>query len=911
LDPLWKKAPLVLLRFPGLFAALAIGALLLALAGASYPLFVSATASELVGRQIERPLVTRYGAGISYRRAYARLTPHRLGGEAEALFTRRSKEFAARASESPLIGPVVAGIKGPILSISPADDPSRSRPGTLFAGTDVLAHVEVLAGREGPGVWLPDIVARPLHLEPGDRIALAYQPGATSVEVPVDGIYRSLSLRERSGYWLQWDREIYPNTDPLCRRSDCPPPPPFVLVDRDQLFRLSEAIGRHAESFSFSWTAPLASNTRLSLDQARALEGFVARFEADIEDPSTELGRLLECCGMPFSGIGVFDKRETSFSSRIGEVVTEVDRRIAAVQAPGRLLEVVGIIVALVVVGLAGAFAFATRKTEANLLFARGMSPLAAGAKASIESFLPCLLGAMVGIALAFGLVRGFGPDGPVASSAVADAVRVVVLALVASVILVGAVSAAAFPRRLERRASRLGVLARVPWELLLLAFALFCLRRLKAEGSIVGTSEIRLPSGYLVLFPISFVAGAALLGARALVGAARAGRARSGGLRPSSFLAVHRLAGRPGLSTLLVATCALCLGAFVYGQTVVRSLGTTVDAKAKLFVGSDVQARVNLDTPVPEGFPLPVTRVTRAPAAGTLSPGGERFDLLGIDPETFASVAYWDEGFSDAALDQLVRPLSHADGTGMPVVFVGSGDPPTSLELEGRTIPVGVVGRASAFPGVTSDHPLVVASAEEIASAFAGTFNPLADPNASTQLWIKGDPREALRAIAGLVFRPSLVLTAEEVTDIPYIAAIITTFVVLNVMALVAGTLVIIMMLMYLQARQRNESVSFALSLRMGMSEASHRRALTKELGAMLGCSYVIGLGLALWAAVLLIPLLDPLSSIPPAPLFVVPLPGASFALTGLVLASWIGSWLAIRRARATHIGEVLRLAE
>ncbi|MGZ8635742.1 MAG: hypothetical protein ACXWX2_02050 [Actinomycetota bacterium] len=905
MDPLWKRAPRVLLRFPGLFAALAIGALLLTLAGASYPLFVSATAGELVGRQIERPLVTRYGAGVSYRHTNVQLTPSRLGGESEALFMRRGVAFAARASESPLLGPVVASIKGPILSISPADNRSRSRLGTLFAGTNVLDHVEVLAGREGPGVWLPDEVAGPLHVRPGDRIALWYQRDTGAMEVPVDGIYRSLYLPGRSGYWLQWDHEIYPLTGPICR-PDCPPPPPFILVDQDQLFRLSAAIGRHPESFSFSWTAPLASNPELSLDRARELGRFVSRFEADIKDPTTELGRFLECCGVE----GVINRSETSFSSRIGEIVTEGDRRIAAVQAPGGLLQAAGIGVALVVVGLAGAFAFAARRTEANLLFARGMSPIAAGVKASLESILPCFLGAVAGLVLAFGVVRGFGPDGPVAASAIADAVRVVVLALVASLILVGVVSAAVFPRRVEHRASHLRVLARTPWELLLLAFAIFCLRRLRAEGSIVGTSEVRRPSGYLVLFPITLIAGSALLGARVLVRAAVAGRARSGGLRPSSFLAAHRLAGRPGLSTLVVATGALCLGAFVYAQTVVRSLEVTLEAKAKLFVGSDVQARVDPETPLPEGLRLPITRVTRVLAAGTLSPGGEPFDLLAIDPDTFATAAYWDEHFSDTPLDQLVRALGQVPGTQMPVIVAGSEDP-TSLDLPGRTVPVGVIAHASAFPGVSSDRPLVVASAEAIQQALAGTFDPLEQSNASTQFWIKGDSLEATRAIVGFEFQPDLVLTADEVVDIPYIAAVITTFVVLNVLALSAGALVIIVMLMHLQARQRNEAVSFALSLRMGMSEADHRRALTKELGAMLCCSYVMGLALALWAADLLIPLLDPLSSIPPEPLFVVPLWGATLALTGLAFTSWIGSRLAIHRARATHIGEVLRLAE
>ena len=32
--------------------------------------------------------------------------------------------------------------------------------GVLFSGTDALDHVQIVAGTDGPGVWLPDYVAR-------------------------------------------------------------------------------------------------------------------------------------------------------------------------------------------------------------------------------------------------------------------------------------------------------------------------------------------------------------------------------------------------------------------------------------------------------------------------------------------------------------------------------------------------------------------------------------------------------------------------------------------------------------------------------------------------------------------------------------------------------------------------------
>src|SRR4029450_7108473 len=66
-DPLWSKAPLVLLRYPGLFVSIAVGGLLLALAAAAYPLFISSSASELVAARIHDPSYTRWAVGMMYR----------------------------------------------------------------------------------------------------------------------------------------------------------------------------------------------------------------------------------------------------------------------------------------------------------------------------------------------------------------------------------------------------------------------------------------------------------------------------------------------------------------------------------------------------------------------------------------------------------------------------------------------------------------------------------------------------------------------------------------------------------------------------------------------------------------------------------------------------------------------------
>src|SRR5512138_1378074 len=89
-DPLWSKAPFVLLRYPGLFVSIAVGALLLALAAAAHPLFISASASELVRARIHDPAYTRWAVGMMYRNGALPLEgdgPHAdVPGHVEKLF---------------------------------------------------------------------------------------------------------------------------------------------------------------------------------------------------------------------------------------------------------------------------------------------------------------------------------------------------------------------------------------------------------------------------------------------------------------------------------------------------------------------------------------------------------------------------------------------------------------------------------------------------------------------------------------------------------------------------------------------------------------------------------------------------------------------------------------------------------
>ena len=94
---------------------------------------------------------------------------------------------------------------------------------------------------------------------------------------------------------------------------------------------------------------------------------------------------------------------------------------------------------------------------------------------------------------------------------------------------------------------------------------------------------------------------------------------------------------------------------------------------------------------------------------------------------------------------------------------------------------------------------------------------SPLSSTNARTEYWIAGDPDRVLGAVSQLEAFPLNILTAEEVKDVPFVAAAVDTFTMLNVLGLAAAVLVIGVLIVYLQSRQRARVVSEVLSSRMG----------------------------------------------------------------------------------------------
>lgn len=915
-DAFWRTAPRVLLRYTALFVAVLAGTALLTLAAAAYPLFLSATASEIVTVAIERPNVTPYGAGLTYRFVNLPLDPVRI--EPSPLIPTPpgapawtpevgAVDAAARAlfAGDPALGEPIAEVVGDPVALA-VDGQEGQQLGRLFGAPGVLEHVEPVAGSEGDGVWVPELIAEELGVDPGDTIELTATSGRRSaaVEVTVDGVYHDIYFAWPSdGFWLLWLDTF--RLESL--NTDVPPPPQPILTTRGRALAIMRELGQG--SATFAWQSPLADPAAASLEDVQALDRYETRLHT-LTFQRSRLGRTLFCCvdrwSVPLANAS------TSLTSSIGAVVDEAERRVVVVQGPADVLEIAALAVALVVVAAVGASSMRARRTEAAWLHARGTSPTLVGAHNIVGALLPAVAGGVLGFGLAALAVSSFGPDGATERSAYAEAATRTAIGVAVAVVLVGLVAGRTYARIADPHGGRFARLAAaVPWEIGVIWLGYLAYRRLDGGGAFYLDPDLGVgrPSLALVAFPFLVLVGFAFLAGRLAHLGFRGLRAATGRSSPPVYLATRRLATGGVLGVALVGAAGLCLGMFIQARLTSASLQATVGAKARVFVGSEVATQIAYVSGAPDDAPFPVTRVLQM-GGGARLPSGRALDLLAIDPDTFAEAAYWNDAFAGRSLDEIVRAIDDPDGSGpLPVLLAAGGALEASeLVVGGATVPVEVVERVDAFPGLFSRRPMVVLDERALMGRLSG-----ADPfvHGWAELWSPMGRRTVERLLASEGIPVYQTITAREVEDIPAIAATVETFAIVNVLGTIAAVLTLVSMLLYLRARQRSQTVAFALSSRMGMTRAQRRGALALELGLMIGIGFAVGTALAIVAARATVPFLDPFETIPPEPLFVASSAPIVATAVAAALVTWVGSGLVDRQTRSVDLAEVMRVAE
>jgi putative ABC transport system permease protein len=870
------------------------GAILLGIVAASTPLFLSSSGADALAGAIRQS--SRFGSGLSISFRKTVEAPPPGGGPAVPAFAMRDEVLSRATAGIPHLGDtVVTALGAPVAVDSPTERRSGAGPLRPVFRTGAVGHVQRLEGDGGPGAWIQDAAAQDLRVHPGDEITLL--AGHREVDVRVAGIYGTLADAPSTPFWEPLGREFRPPN------PDAPLPATFLLVERAAFAPLMEDLGQ--TEADFRWEYPLALREPLDLTAATGVADRLAEVTSRVLDTHSQLGRQFVCHSCLFG-----NSRVTAVYN-LDQDIRKARETVASLEPSIDLLSIAGALVALVVLGAAGLYSVQRRRTEVRFLMSRGIGPAALGVKAALEALIPCAAGAVIGLGVSLGLITWFGPGDALDPAGVADAARAFAVALPIALVTIGAVSGAS-AMKLANVSAKPSRLARIPWEVPVLAVAGLALRRIMTGSALVSDPDtgIRHTSALAILFPVLFIGATAGLASRAFKSILRVVRGRVRSARGGLYLAVNRLASAKRLAITLITASALAFGIFVYAQTMAASVRATTTAKSFVFTGSDVSIPVNDQYVVPSDFDFPYTKTTERIDGGQLEPSNQTIDVIGVDPATFESAAFWDKSFSDRPLSSLLESLEEpADGF---VRVIVAGDLPAgqTLDFGGVEIPFRVVGRAESFPGKFLDRTLIVvnsATVEEPVEA-AGGLNPLTTTGAISNLWIKGDPDAIERSLGNLGFPPDEALAARDVLRQPAFVSVSRTFGFLKALGVGAALLVVVGTVLYIQSRQRGRAVAYALARRMGLAPRSHLGALVLELGTMLGLSLVLGLLLGALSSAFVFGRIDLLPAIPPRALLRIPL-GVTLPL-GIVLAvvTLGGAWRAHRSAEKADIAGALR---
>ena len=882
-NPLWTKAPFLLRRFPGVLVAVLGAVLVLAMASAASPLFLSSAGNASLERQL-RQQYCKWNAGFTVS-DYGPVYGTQDGLSATELLTRKQALITQGASGISGLGPKVVTIEGSQAQVAAMGGTFNSRylVQALFR-TDALAHVRKLRSVSGPGVWISDVTASNIGVSPGDTIRVRVFPRETTVRVA--GIYRDLSFLPVSQFWCSLTYLIYPQG-----REEVAPPA-LMLMDRTTMLQVGAALKDYDR---FRWEIPVQTRST-TLPEAEDLSARLQAFEAEMDDPTSRFATVLP---------------NATQATQFPDLVQQANDTVTGLTGPIDIVSLAGRVVALFVIGAAGIYAVQRRRVEVALLTAQGISPVELGARSVIETLLPAAAGGAAGWALGVLLVKAIGPTSLLDPRSVRSAAWQVVWATAVAVILLGIVAGAAVRKEAETRTGRLGAaVSRTPWDVVVLALAAASFYEIVTRG----TAPVETTSGGLkvdvlpLLFPLLFIAGLSGLATR-LLRRALPGLRVTGRRWPSSlYLASRRLASASRMALILITGAALSIGILMYSGILVDSIRATSNAKAQVFTGSDVAVTLP-ERPVIPRLPFPTTRVMRVTLGVSVLPGDTNVHVLAVDRATFAQTAFWDESFARGSLPSLLDSLAGGQAK-LPIVDAAGLPLGASLDVGDHHIALDVIESVKAFPGLVAGQPLIVADRDAFERALTASGASIRDVGFTEQLWAKGDPNRILGQMRRANLQIEDAITADQVKDTPSFLSLSWTFGFLQALGIMSGIIALIGTLLYLQARQRSREVSYALSRRMGLRKRSHRLSVAVELAAMLVLSFAIGAVLAGAASFLIYTHLDLQPGIPPPPLYRVPWLMVGGVTGALLLFAYLGAWTVQRRAERMRVAEVMRLA-
>lgn len=881
----WARAPVMIWRQPTVVLAVLAAAVLVALPAAAISLFLSSAGTETLQKQTSAACEWAVGAQWQGQLPVTPANPQVPEKVGKPLFDARvAAATEAEAGIPNLSKPVATLVTGAAVATAtgtPVHPDQRVL--NLVARDGFAGHVQVLSGGTGPGIWLPDQFADSQRLKAGDLVSVTsgsrgglnaadhtqVTGAAPAGTMRVAAVYRDLRSQPDQQYWCSL-KSLYRGS-PLGNA----PVYPLAFVPSDELLKVTDDAASSLIESSVDATGMTTAGA------APVIDG-LERLRARSADPNDPLGAAFSRGQYTSSLRGMAERADHVTSSLVATVVP---------------MGAVGALAGLVIAAAAGSFWVDRRRAELAVLSARGVGPFALVGKAVLEVGTVVVLGSAAGWFAARYLVATVGPSPLVTPGALTGSAVAAGAALLVTLGAIAVASGRRITAHFDTRATR-GRLW--PWELVPLVAAVVCYFVL-GDGAQTGVGAAGSVAGIpprLVVVPLLLVIGLALLAARIVRGSVvRVNPVKV--TRPVSFLSWQRIASGPAAAAVLIAATAIPVALSVYATTVTGSVDRTLHAESQLIVGSDVVLGLTGPAHVPPDLAGQSSLVSRYDSGHV---GHTTVNVLGVDPKSFATTAFWDDGLPGPTLAELMGTLA---APGAPAGIL-AGLPATAstadVEINGQTTKLAITNVAQ-LPGKNSGFPQLIVRQD--------VLDRLAGENAHPQLWVRGDPARIIPALSGTGTPIGTVSQAQDVTDNGVYSAITYTFAFLTAVSVLAGAIVVVGLLLYLNARARTRRSAYVLLRRMGIGPPAHWRALLYEVGGLLVAGLVFGLVFAAVAVAVTSPGYDLDPGIAPGTLISAPwslaLRLAAAALLAAVLAT-LAAQRAVSRARPA---EVLRDTE
>ncbi|WP_329066092.1 FtsX-like permease family protein [Amycolatopsis sp. NBC_01480] len=879
----WARAPRMIWRQPTVVLAVLAAAVLVALPAAAISLFLSSAGTATLQKQAG--VACEWAVGAQWQGQLPVMprnpqVPEKVGKPLlDARLTAARQTEAGIPDLSPPVSTLVSRANVAVATGTPVHPEQRLM--NLVARDGFAGHVQVLSGGTGPGIWLPDQFADTQQLKVGDQVSLTSGPlpglAAAGTTTPlatmrVAAVYRDLRSLPDGQYWCSL-KNLYRGS-PLSNAGTYP----MALLSSDDLLKATDP----ADSGLGSSVESSVDTTGMTTASAAPVIDGLDRLRARTADPQDPLGAAFDHTQYTSSLRGMSDRADQVTSALVATVVP---------------MGAVGALAGLVIAAAAGSFWVDRRRAELAVLSARGVGPWALVGKAVLETGAVVALGSVAGWFAARYLVAAVGPSPLVTPGALTGSVLAGAAALL---VTLGAIALAS-GRRITAHFDARAKPARLwPWELIPLVAAVVCYFVLD-DGTVAGVGTAGSVAGIpprLVVVPLLLVIGLALFAARIVRwSVVRANPVKL--TRPVSFLSWQRIASGPAAAAVLIGATAIPVALSMYATTVTESVDRTLHAESQLIVGSDLVLGLTGPAHVPPGLAGRTSLVDRYDSGYV---GSTTVNVLGVDPETFATTAFWDNALPGPTLAELMAKLA---APGAPAgILAGLPATPATAEvrINGQATKLSITTVAQ-LPGKNSGFPQLLVRKD--------LLDRLAGESAHPQLWLRGDPAQSLAALSGTGTQIGTVSQAQDVTANGVYAAISYTFVFLTAVSVLAGAIVLVGLLLYLNARSRARRSAYVLLRRMGIGPRAHWRALLYEVGGLLIAGFAFGLVFAAVAVAVTSPGYDLDPGIAPGTLLSTPWSLALRLAAATLLAAVLATLAAQRAVSRARPAEVLRDTE